>query len=153
MPRPFVVAYDASPAAREALDLAVERARALKARVVVVTVVPTPLQYASFTRMLLPTLDLPTQMRESESYVENARKSLEAVADEVRRSGVEAEARVRVGDPADEIIAAAEEADADQVWMGYKSFEKRIPHGLGSTVDKVVRYSDRTVTVVRPRKR
>lgn len=152
MPRPILVAYDGSPPSREALELAAERAQTLGCRLVLVTVLPPPLVASSFTQMFLPGIDVPRLSKGEESYADTARRALESVATELRARKIEVEAVVRLGDPADEIIAAAGEMDAAQVFAGFKSYEKKVPYGLGSTVDKIVRYCDRTVTVVRPRK-
>lgn len=149
---PLLVGYDASPAARAALEQAAARAGHLRRRLVLVTVVPTPLQWASFTSMLLPGVDVPA-IKEDPSYEHNARRALDEVAAGLRKGGIEVEAVVRLGDSADEILSVADELDADEIFVGYKSYEKSVRYGLGSTTDKIVRYSPRTVTVVRPRKR
>lgn len=64
---PLRVGYDASPAARAALEQAAARAGQLRRRLVLVTVVPTPLQWASLASMLFPGVDVPA-LKEDPSY-------------------------------------------------------------------------------------
>ncbi|WP_254765047.1 universal stress protein [Natrinema marinum] len=75
-------------------------------------------------------------------------------ADELTASaearGLEAEAVVRSGTPADEIVEYATEIDADMIVIGTagrSGFERRI---LGSVTDKVVRTAPLPVVTVRP---
>jgi nucleotide-binding universal stress UspA family protein len=147
MPGTIVVGYDGSDASKAALEFAAERAAVTKGRVLLVTVVPAKLQHVGFTELLLPGIQMPTS---SEGTFEaTARKRLEEVAARVRARGLRVDAQARSGDAADELIEAAREAQADEIVLGYMSYEHKLPAGIGSVADKVLRYADRTVTIVR----
>jgi nucleotide-binding universal stress UspA family protein len=59
---------------------------------------------------------------------------------------------VRVGSPWSAICAAAREQDVDLVVIGSHGYDA-LDHVLGTTAAKVVNHLDRSVLVVRPRKR
>jgi nucleotide-binding universal stress UspA family protein len=146
---PFLVAYDGSEAASNAVEAAIEQAAALGRRVILVSVIPQAIQHASFTEALLPGINMPVAATPT-SFFESARRRLaEVAATAAQGTTVAVETLVRAGDPADEIIRAASEMGAECIVLGYKSFEKRLPYGLGSVADKVVRYADRSVLVLR----
>lgn len=149
MARPLLVGYDGSDASKFALDFAAERCAALKRRLVLVNVVPANLKRTLFSEMLLPNIDL-TKVVNVEKFPDLARKRLDEVAAEARKRGIEVEPVVRSGDTADEILAAAREVDAEQIVLGHMSYEHALPYGIGTVAEKVMRYADRTVTVVKP---
>jgi nucleotide-binding universal stress UspA family protein len=145
----ILVGYDGSSASQAALEFAAERARAGNARLVLCSVVPASLRNIAFTEMLLPGIEM-SKVIQVDKFQETARKRLEEIATEVRKRGVLVVPMVRAGDAADELIAAAKEHDAEQIVVGYMSYEHKLPYGIGSVAEKVLRYADRTVTVVRP---
>jgi nucleotide-binding universal stress UspA family protein len=147
--KPILVGYDGSAASRLALDHAAALAKRSAQVVVVVNVVPATLKHLSLSEMLLPGIDL-NKLVKPESFREAARKRMEEVAAEVRKRGVEVQLEVRAGDGADELIQAAKDHDAEQVVLGYMSYEHKVPYGVGTVAEKVMRYCDRTVTLVRP---
>ncbi|MCA1813203.1 MAG: universal stress protein [Halobacteriales archaeon] len=149
MPGSILVGYDGSDASKAALAFAAERAAVTKSKVLLVTVVPANLHNVGFTELLLPGIQLPKLVEGT--FEATAKKRLEDVAAPVRKHGVPVDVVVRSGDAADELIAAARDLEADEVVLGHKSYESKLPQGIGSIADKVLRYSDRTVTVVRPR--
>lgn len=147
--RPILVGYDGSEAAKVALDFAAERCAALGRKLVLVNVVPANLRHTLFSEMLLPNIDL-TKMVNVDKFHDLAQRRLDEVAAEARKRGLDVQAVVRTGDTADELLRAAQELDAEQVVLGYMSYEHSLPFGIGSVAEKVLRYADRTVTVVRP---
>lgn len=149
MSRPILVGYDGSEASKLALEFAAERAAALKRRLVLVNVVPANLRHVGFSEMLLPGVDL-SKLVKVDKFHDIAQARLSEVAADVAKRGIAVEAVVRTGDTADELLEAAKEADAEQVVLGYMSYEHKLPFGIGTVAEKVLRYADRTVTIVRP---
>jgi nucleotide-binding universal stress UspA family protein len=145
----ILVGYDGSEPSKHALAFAAERARAAGRRLVLVTVVPASLRNAGFSEMLLPGLDLSSLVKE-DKFTDVARKGLEEVAAGLRAQGLQVDVDVRHGDAADELLEAARQHDPEQVVLGFMSYEHKLPMGLGSVAEKVLRYADRTVTIVRP---
>lgn len=145
----ILVGYDGSAAAQAALEFAVERARAGNAKILLCTVVPASLRNVSFTELLLPGIDL-SKVIQVDKFQETARLKLEDIATDVRKRGVLVVPLVKAGDAADELVAAARENDVEQIVLGYMSYEHKLPYGIGSVAEKVVRTADRTVTIVRP---
>ncbi|MFB1065495.1 universal stress protein [Natrinema sp. H-ect4] len=88
--------------------------------------------------------------RTKEDVTEIAAEWAEELTADAEANGLEAEAVVRTGTPADEIVDYATEIDADIIVIGTagrSGFEKRI---LGSVTDKVVRTAPLPVVTVRP---
>ena len=75
--------------------------------------------------------------------------ALEAVAERAGEAGLEAATTVRHGTPHEEIIAHADEVDADLVVMGSKDRPGEYRRLLGSVTERVVRLSSRPVIVVK----
>lgn len=149
MAGPILVGYDGSEASNVATQFAAERCRALRRKLVLCNVVPASLKHVAFSELLLPGIEL-NKLVNVEKFQDAARKRLEEVAAGLRRQGLEVEAVVRAGDTADELLAAARELHAEQLVLGYMSYEHKLPYGVGTVAEKVMRYADRTVTVVRP---
>lgn len=86
----------------------------------------------------------------AEDVTEIAAEWAQELADDARSRGLDAEAVVRTGVPAEEIADYAAETDATMVVMGTagrSGFERRL---VGSTTDKVVRTAPVPVVTVRP---
>ncbi|MHB8603838.1 MAG: universal stress protein [Thermoplasmatota archaeon] len=74
---------------------------------------------------------------------------LNALAQAARAAGVELEARVLKGNPADLIVQTAKERSVDAIVLG-TSGRSGLAHALlGSVAEKVVRNADRTVIVAK----
>lgn len=149
MPGPILVGYDGSEAAKLALAFATELARERSATVVLCNVVPSSPQHMALSPLLYPSPEA-TRLVAVQSFRAAAGKRLEEVAAEARQGGVEVEAVVRTGNAADELLAAAREAGAEHVVLGFMSYEHALPAGIGSVAERVLRLADRTVTIVRP---
>ena len=74
-------------------------------------------------------------------------RTVEQVTEMLAERGIEYDVRIERGNPADDIIAIAEETDAEAIYMGGS---KRSPAGkvvFGSTTQSVIFSTDRPVTV------
>jgi nucleotide-binding universal stress UspA family protein len=91
------------------------------------------------------------------SLPESLRRTLfdaaKACADEMMQGlcdcGAEVRSAVRFGHPADEILAAAQEQDADLIVVGARGRTRAGPFRMGDVAQKVVKYASCSVLVVR----
>jgi len=143
----MLVAYDGSEASKKALEMVTKCAKK-EDKIVLLTVVPAELAESSFTKMLLPTIDL-SKVVKSGSFKEKAMESLSKISDEKNFSVDNVEIDVESGDPADEILMSAKKHNADIIVIGYKGYGKEGRFLLGSVTDKVVRHAGISVLVVR----
>lgn len=142
-----LVAYDGSDASKKAIEVAIQSALP-DDKLVLLTVIPAELSQSSFTKMLLPTIDM-SSIVQSGSFKERAMESLADIAKEYEPSVGQISVSVENGDPADEILLSAKKHGADMIVLGYKGYGKEGRFSLGSVTDKVVRYAGTSVLVVR----
>ncbi len=143
----MLIAYDGSDASKKALDMALKCSDD-DDEITLLTVIPAELAESSFTKMLLPTIDL-SQIVKSGTFKEKAMESLSKVAKEIEGNVHELNIVVESGDPADEILLSARKHEADVIIIGYKGYGKEGRFLLGSVTDKVVRHASTSVLVVR----
>ena len=143
----MLVAYDGSDASKKAIEMAI-KCSGKDDELTLLTVVPAELAESSFTKMLLPTIDL-SQVVQSGSFKDKAIESLGKVVKEIEHNFKKVDITVEAGDPADEILMAAKKSGADIVIIGYKGYGKEGRFLLGSVTDKVVRHASKSVLVVR----
>lgn len=143
----LLIAYDGSDASKKAIDVAIQSALP-DDELVLLTVIPAELTQSSFTKMLLPTIDM-SSIVQSGSFKERAMESLGDIAKEFEPSVSKISVAVESGDPADEILLSAKKHGADVIVLGYKGYGKEGRFLLGSVTDKVVRYAGISVLVVR----
>jgi nucleotide-binding universal stress UspA family protein len=143
----MLVAYDGSDASKKAIEL-VKKCADKEDEITLLTVVPAELAESSFTKMLLPTIDLSGFVK-SGSFKDKARESLSKVVKDLENDVSKVNIAVEDGDPADEILISAKKADADIIILGYKGYGKEGRFLLGSVTDKVVRHAAISVLVVR----
>ena len=137
--RRILLAYDGSEPARKAFDHCLEMARCFGAELSIVSVVRPP-EFAEDV--------------ETEAVIENARSHFEAElaklsAQAGARGGAAPALHIRVGHPAEQIIAAADEWGADLIVTGHRGrglFERWL---LGSVSRVVIAYARCAVLVVR----
>jgi nucleotide-binding universal stress UspA family protein len=134
----ILLAYDGSDPAKKAFDRCLEMTRCFTAELSIVIVVRPP-EFAEDV--------------ETEAIIENARSHFDReIVDLKARSsavGIEPQAHIRVGHPAEQIIAAAEEWDADLIVTGHRGrglFERWL---LGSVSRLVIAYARCAVMVIR----
>ena len=143
----MLIAYDGSDASVKAIDM-VLKCSEKDDEVTLLTVVPAELAESSFTKMLLPTIDL-SQIVKSGTFKEKAMETLSKVTKDIEHTVSKVNLVVEAGDPADEILMAAKKYNTDIIIIGYKGYGKEGRFLLGSVTDKVVRHASRSVMVVR----
>ena len=143
----MLVAYDGSDASKKAVDMVMKCANS-DDELTILTVVPAELSESSFTKMLLPTIDL-SDVVKSGSFIDKARDSLSKVVKGIEHDVGKIDIVVESGDPADEILMTAKKCDSDIIVVGYKGYGKEGRFLLGSVTDKVVRHASKSVMVVR----
>ena len=137
----ILLATDLTAASREATDRAIDLARRLEARLLIVNVLEKGRLSGGG----------------SHDRIDQARSERETmlvkVVREARESGATAEFLVWDGDPGDSIAAAVEAEHADLVVVGTRGRSGAERMLLGSVSDHVVRHAECPVLVVRPSKR
>ncbi|HLE58365.1 MAG TPA: universal stress protein [Candidatus Limnocylindria bacterium] len=153
----LVVAVDGSAPAQRALDLLGRWPIFAGMPASVVTVAePTPTWAMSLGA--LGGAFYPAWTDLSDEAVANRRRQLGEIGaravSELGRAGVPADRKVRVGDPANELIRAAAEAGADLIVCGSRGLSTLPRLVLGSVARKVLLHAPTSVLVVRePRER
>jgi len=143
----MLVAYDGSDASKKAIEMVLKCANK-EDEVTLLTVVPAELSESSFTKMLLPTIDLSAYVK-SGSFKEKAKESLSKTAKQIESEVSKVNIVAEDGDPADEILITAKKYESDIIIVGYKGYGKEGRFLLGSVTDKVVRHASVSVMVVR----
>ncbi|MCD6411444.1 MAG: universal stress protein [Thermoplasmata archaeon] len=143
----ILIAYDGSESSRKAVDLTLNVAKE-RDEVILLTVIPAELVSSSFTKMLLPTINL-DELIERKTFKERAEETLKEVATKLEGKVAKVETVVETGDPADEILLVAKREMCDLIVLGYKGYGKEGRFLIGSVTDKVVRHASCSVMVVR----
>jgi nucleotide-binding universal stress UspA family protein len=143
----IIIAYDGSVASKRAIEMALKSSDK-DDELTLLTVIPAELAESSFTKMLLPTIDLSSVVK-SGSFKERAMETLSEVVAEIENNVKKINVVVESGDPADEILMSAKKHEADIIVLGYKGYGKEGRFLLGSVTDKVVRHAGVSVLVVR----
>lgn len=143
----MLVAYDGSEASKKALDM-IGKCAQEDDEITLLTVVPAELAESSFTKMLLPTIDL-SGFTKPGSFKEKTMESLAKIKKEIETDFKNVNIAAEVGDPADEILMSAKKFGSDIIVIGYKGYGKEGRFLLGSVTDKVVRHASVSVLVVR----
>lgn len=143
----MLIAYDGSEASEKAVELC-QQCADKDDEVVLLTVIPAELSESSFTKMLLPTIDL-SSVVESGSFKDKAVKTLTKIVEKIESDVEKVDIAVESGDPADEILMTAKKYQVDVIIVGYKGYGKEGRFLLGSVTDKVVRHASSSVLVVR----
>jgi nucleotide-binding universal stress UspA family protein len=143
----LIVAYDGSDASKKAIDTVLKCCNK-QDEITLLTVIPAELAESSFTKMLLPTIDL-SSIVISGSFKEKAMGSLNKISKQIENNVSKVNTIVESGDPADEILITAKKVNADIIVIGYKGYGKEGRFLLGSVTDKVVRHASMSVLVVR----
>jgi len=133
----ILVAYDASPHAEHALDVALSMAGDMKAKLFIVSVIrpPEPAESAEFNAVL-------------EEGRERFERSFAPLRERARQKEVELETDIVLGHPAEQIIHKADTIQASLIVMGKRSHTILHRWMLGSNSERVLRYAHCPVMIV-----
>jgi nucleotide-binding universal stress UspA family protein len=138
----IMVAYDKSPEASNALNVAIELAASLKSELIIASVVEPPPFYANFAVMTFP--DLPDMLNEAST--EDLQGQLQAAAKLARDRGLSVIGVVKSGSEVPGIIAIARQQKADLLVIGLRKHGTFGP--LGGTLHEVAQQSPCPVLAV-----
>ena len=133
----ILVAFDASPHAEHALNVALSMAGDMKAKLFVVSVIrpPEPAESAEFNAVL-------------EDGRERFERSFGPIREMARQKAIEVETDIVVGHPAEQIIHRAETIQASLIVMGKRSHTILHRWMLGSNTERVLKYAHCPVMIV-----
>ncbi len=141
----IVVGTDGSDTATNAVQEAIDLAKAMGAKLYVVSAfVPSePVAERS------EAVEIPADVQYEVGPRQGVNQVLDAAAGEAEKAGVEAETRPREGDPADALLDIAEEIDADLIVVGNKGMTGAKRFLLGSVPNKVSHHAPCGVYIAR----
>ncbi|UCE74207.1 MAG: universal stress protein [Methanomassiliicoccales archaeon] len=131
----ILVAYDGSEAAKKAVDHGINLLKP-EDRLIILSIVPSA-TIAEFADI------------DPEISIAKAQESINELLAEMRSRNINAIGVVREGDIADEILKMGSELKCDLIVVGHKGIGKIGRFQLGSVADKVARYANRPVLIVR----
>ncbi len=141
----IVVGTDGSETAGEAVRQATELARAIGARINLVSA----FEPVGNQRLREERQQVPEDMQWMVNEREDVESTLRDAADRVQEAGVEVETFSRQGDPADAILDVAEEQNADLIIVGNKGMTGAKRFLLGSVPNKVSHHAPCSVMIIR----
>jgi nucleotide-binding universal stress UspA family protein len=143
--RSIVVGTDGSETAAEAVRQATQLARAVGARVHLVSAYePVP-----ESRLRAERLEVPQDLQWLVNPREDVERLLEQDAESMRGAGLDVETLAREGDPADAILDVAEQRDADLIVVGNKGMTGAKRFLLGSVPNKISHHAPCSVLIIR----
>ncbi len=141
----IVVGTDGSDTAGQAVRQAVDLARAVGAKIELVSAYePVPEQ-----RLREERRDAPEDLQWAINVREDVDATLQAATAIAREAGVEVDIYPRQGDPADAILDVAEEHEADLIVVGNKGMTGARRFLLGSVPNKVSHHAPCSVLIIR----
>ena len=140
--RRILVPVDFSDSSARALRYAAERTEESKGSLIIVHVVPADYGWSGIGRDESRDLDRSLQRQ--------AADRLRAFADENVRHNVAADLEVRIGKPAEEIVAAAQESKCDSIVISTRGLTGLDRYLIGSVADRVARLAPCPVLLMRP---
>lgn len=133
----ILVAFDASPHAEHALNVALSMAGDMKAKLFVLAVIrpPEPAESAEFNAVI----------EEGRARYES---SFKPFSERALQQQIDFESDIAVGHPAEQIIHRAETIQASLIVMGKRSHTLLHRWMLGSTSERVLKYAHCPVMIV-----
>jgi nucleotide-binding universal stress UspA family protein len=138
MLKTILVAFDGSEQSRKAFDLGLEMAAKFNARLLVVGIIRLPEPAIS--------IEIEAMLDRGRTHFAGEFAQLTARA---REHSVDLLTHVAVGHPAEQILRAAEDNQADLIVMGRRGMTRATRWVLGSVSERVMRYAHCPVTVVK----
>jgi nucleotide-binding universal stress UspA family protein len=133
----ILVAYDGSPHAEHAMNVALSMAGEMKAKLFVVSVIrpPEPAESAEFHAVV-------------DDGREKFEKSYVPIRELAKQRNIELETKIVVGHPAEQIIHMADKTQASLIVMGKRSHTILHRWMIGSNSERVLRYAHCPVMIV-----
>jgi len=133
----ILVAYDGSPHAEHAMNVALSMAGDMKAKLFVISVIrpPEPAESAEFHAVV-------------DEGREKYEKSYIPIRELAKQEDIELETEVVVGHPAEQIIHMADKMQASVIVMGKRSHTILHRWMIGSNSERVLRYAHCPVMIV-----
>jgi nucleotide-binding universal stress UspA family protein len=142
----IVVGTDGSDTATEAVRQAIALARAVGARIELVSAYePVPESRLREESVHAPHEDLHWMVNAREDVL----ATLASAAGEIREAGIDVEVFARQGDPADAILDVAEERGSDLIVVGNEGMTGAKRFLLGSVPNKVSHHAPCSVLIIR----
>jgi nucleotide-binding universal stress UspA family protein len=141
----IVVGTDGSDTAKEAVRQATELAKAVGARVHLVSAY----EPVGEGRLREERQQIPEDMQWMVNPREDVDSTLKEASEGIQASGLEVETYAREGDPADAILDVAEEQNADLIVVGNKGMTGAKRFLLGSVPNKVSHHAPCSVMIIR----
>jgi nucleotide-binding universal stress UspA family protein len=142
----ILAGIDGSEVADAAIDHAIELARGLQARLLIVSAYEPVSDLRSRERLL----ELPADQQSTINARDKALALLNRAAERARRVGVvEVEAHPREGDAADAILDVAEEHGCDLIVVGHRGMTGAKRFLLGSVPNKISHHAPCSVLIIR----
>jgi nucleotide-binding universal stress UspA family protein len=141
----IVVGTDGSETAGEAVRQATELAKAVGAKIHLVSA----FEPVGNQRLREERQQVPEDMSWMVNQREDVDATLRAAAEQIGEAGVEVETNARQGDPADAILDVAEEKGADLIVVGNKGMSGAKRFLLGSVPNKVSHHAPCSVMIIR----
>jgi nucleotide-binding universal stress UspA family protein len=143
----ILLATDGSDSARSALDFVVRLPFPRDSELRLITVLQPVLEDAEMSELSEAHHELFEKARQNEQ--DTAAQLLEEEARRIDEAGWKGTTEIRTGNPAEQIVAAAESAAADLVVVGSHGHKGVKQYLLGSVSDRVLRHASCSVLVVR----
>ncbi len=133
----ILVAYDGSPHAEHAMNVALSMAGDMKAKLFVISVIrpPEPAESAEFHAVI-------------DDGREKFEKSYIPIRELAKQKDIELETEIVVGHPAEQIIHMADKMQASVIVMGKRSHTILHRWMIGSNSERVLRYAHCPVMIV-----
>jgi nucleotide-binding universal stress UspA family protein len=141
----IVVGTDGSETANEAVRQATDLAKAVGAKIHVVSA----FEPVGNQRLREERTQVPDDMQWMVNIREDVDATLRKAAEQLEEAGVQVETFARQGDPADAILDVAEEEDADLIIVGNKGMTGAKRFLLGSVPNKVSHHAPCSVLIIR----
>jgi nucleotide-binding universal stress UspA family protein len=141
----IVVGTDGSDTATQAVRQAIELARAVGARIELVSAY----EPVSDARLREDSIVVPKDLHWMINPRADVLATLEEAAREIRAAGIDVEVFARQGDPADAILDVAEERGSDLIVVGNKGMTGAKRFLLGSVPNKVSHHAPCSVLIIR----